>query len=218
MTEGIGWIVDAEVRGYFDSIDRTHLRARLRQRVNEGSLLGLSGKWLRAGVRDGGGLQHPETGVVQGGVIAPVLANVMLHHVLDGWCAQEVQPRLKGSSFLTRFADDLVIGCEREADARRVMAVLPKRLARVGLRMHPEKTALMACSTPSARQGSAEGNGTCDLLGLTHSWAQSRRGYWVIKRKTARQRLRRTTKALWRWCRGNRHLPRQDQYGRLCQK
>jgi group II intron reverse transcriptase/maturase len=176
MAEGIGWIVDADVSGYFDSIDRTHLRAILRQRVNDGSLLCLIGKWLRAGVMDGGVLQHPETGVVQGGVISPVLANVMLHHVLDVWCAQEVQPRLKGRSFLTRFADDFVIGCEREADARRVMAVLPKRFARFGLRMHPEKTALIAFSTPSARQGSAEGNGTCDFLGLTHYWAQSRRG------------------------------------------
>jgi RNA-directed DNA polymerase len=218
MTEGIGWIVDADVSGYFDSIDRTHLRAILRQRVNDGSLLCLIGKWLRAGVMDGGVLQHPETGVVQGGVISPVLANVMLHHVLDVWFAQEVQPRLKGRSFLTRFADDFVIGCEREADARRVMAVLPKRFARFGLRIHPEKTALIAFSTPSARQGSAEGNGTFDFLGLTHYWAQSRRGYWVIKRKTARKRLRRTTKALWRWCRVNRHLPLQDQYGMLCQK
>jgi group II intron reverse transcriptase/maturase len=218
MTEGIGWIVDADVSGYFDSIDRTHLRTILRQRVNDGSILRLIGKWLRAGVMDGGVLQHPETGVVQGGVSSPVLANVMLHHVLDAWFAQEVQPRLQGRSFLTRFADDFVIGCEREADARRVMAVLPKRFARFGLRIHPEKTALIAFSNPRARQGTTEGNGTCDFLGLTHYWAQSRRGYWVIKRQTARKRLRRTTKALWRWCRINRHLPLHDQYAMLCQK
>jgi RNA-directed DNA polymerase len=147
-----------------------------------------------------------------------VLANVVLHHVLDAWFAQEVQPRLKGRSFLTRFADDFVIGCEREADARRVMAVLPKRFARLGLRIHPEKTALIAFSNPRARQGTTEGNGTFDFLGLTHYWAQSRQGYWVIKRKTARKRLRRTTKALWRWCRINRHLPLQAQYAMLCQK
>ena len=102
---------------------------------------------------DGGVLQHPETGVVQGGVISPVLANVVLHHVLDAWFAQEVQPRLKGRSFLTRFADDFVIGCEREADARRVMAVLPKRFARFGLRIHPEKTALIAFSNPQCPAG-----------------------------------------------------------------
>jgi RNA-directed DNA polymerase len=115
-------------------------------------------------------------------------------------------------------ATHLVIGCEMEADARRVMAVLPKRFARFGLRIHPEKTALIAFSNPSARQGSAGGNGTFDFLGLTHYWAQSRRGYWVIKRQTARKRLHRTTKALWRWCQVNRHLPLQDQYGMLCQK
>src|SRR2546428_305725 len=218
MTEAIGWIVDADISGYFDSIDRTHLRAILRQRVNDGSLLCLIGKWLRAGVMDGGGLQHPETGVVQGGGISPALANVMLPHVLDVWLAQGVQPPLKGKTFLSPLSHDFVIGCEREADARRVMAVLPQRFARFGLRIHPEKTALIAFSTPRARQGSAEGNGTFDFLGLTHYWAQSRRGYWVIKSKTARKRLRRTTQALWRWCRVNRHLPLQDQYGMLCQK
>jgi hypothetical protein len=210
--------VDADVSGFFDSIDRTQLRMILRQRVNDGSILRLIGKWLRAGVMDGGVLQHPDTGVVQGGVISPVLANVVLHHVLDAWFAQEVQPRLQGRSFLTRFADDFVIGCEREADARRIMAVLPKRFARFGLRIHPEKTALIAFRNPSAQPGSAGGNGTCDFLGLTHYWAQSRRGYWVIKRKTARKRLRRMTKALWRWCRINRHLPLHDQYAMLCQK
>ena len=156
-TEGIGWIVDADVSGDFDSIDRTHLRAILRQRVNEGSLRRLMGTWLRAGVRDGGGLQHPETGVVQGGGISPVLANVMRHQVVEAWCAQEVQPRLKGRSFLTRFAEDFVIGCELEADARRVMAVLPKRFARLGLRIHPEKTAVMCVQQPECPSGLGRG-------------------------------------------------------------
>ena len=176
------------------------------------------GTWRRAGVRAGGGLQHPETGVVQGGGISPGLANVMRQQVVEAWCAQEVQPRLKGRSVLTRVAEDFGIGCEREADARRVMAVRPKRLARLGVRIHPEKTAVSACSNPSARQGSAGGNGTCDVLGLTPYWAQSRRGYGVIKRTTARKRRHRTTKALGRWCRVHRPLPLQDQDGMRCQK
>ena len=133
MTEGIGWIVDADVSGYFDSIDRTRLREVLRQRVNDGRILRLIGKWLRAGVMEEGALTHPETGVVQGGVISPVLANIFLHHVLDAWFEREVQPRMKGRCFLIRFADDFVIGCELEADARKIMAVLPKRFARFGL-------------------------------------------------------------------------------------
>jgi RNA-directed DNA polymerase len=105
MTEGIGWIVDADVSGYFDSIDRTRLREVLRKRVNDGKILRLIGKWRRAGVMERGTLTQPETGVVQGGVISPVLANVFLHHVLDAWCEREVRPRMKGRCFLIRCAD-----------------------------------------------------------------------------------------------------------------
>jgi RNA-directed DNA polymerase len=215
MTEGIGWIVDADVSGYFDSLDRTRLREVLRQRVNEGRILRLIGKWLRAGVMEEGELSHPETGVVQGGVISPVLANVFRHHVLDEWFAREVRPRMKGRCFLLRFADDVVIGCEREADAQRIMAVLPKRCARLGLSIHPEKTTLIAFRQPDTRTGPAHGNGTFDFLGLTHDWTQSRRGLWGIKRRTARKRLRRTKKALWRWCRTHRHAPLTYPYQML---
>jgi group II intron reverse transcriptase/maturase len=177
MEEGIGWIVDADVSGYFDSIDRTHLREVLRRRVNDGSIMRLIGKWLRAGVREEGVLHYPETGVVQGGVISPVLANVLLHHVLDEWFEREVQPRLKGRSFLTRFADDWIIGCELETDAQRLMAVLPKRFARFGLSPHPEKTVLIRFRKPTTRKGPGDGNGTFDFLGLTHYWTRSRRGH-----------------------------------------
>ena len=218
MREGIGWIVDADVSGYFDSIDRTRLQEVLRQRVNDGRIRRLIGKWLRAGVMEDGVLSHPESGVVQGGVISPVLANIFLHHVLDEWFEREVRPRMKGRCFLTRFADDFVIGCEREADARRIMAVLPKRFARYGLTIHPSKTTLIAFRKPATQQGTDRGNGTFDFLGLTHYWTKSRRGYWVIKRRTARKRLRRTKKALWRWCRANRHAPLKDQYRMLCLK
>ena len=218
MRDHIGWIVEAEVRGYVDSIDRTRRRAVLRQRVHEGGILRLIGQGLRAGVMADEGLRHPETGVVQGGVISPVLATLFLHHVLDAWFEQEVQPRTQGRGFLMRCADDGVIGCESEADARRIMDVLPKRCARYGLTMHPTQTTLIAFRKPAARQGSADGSGTCDFLGLTHDWTQSRRGFWVIKRRTARKRLCRTKKSLWRWCRINRHAPLQDQYQQLCQQ
>ena len=218
MTEGIGWIVDADVSGSFDSIDRTRLREVLRKRINDGSILRLIGKWLRAGVMEQGALTHPETGVVQGGVISPVLANVFLHHVLDAWFEGEVRPRMQGRCFLLRFADDFVIGCELEADARKIMTVLPKRFARFGLTIHPTKTALIAFRKPEAHQGSESGNGTFTFLGLTHYWTKSRQGFWVIKRRTARKRLRRTKKSLWRWCRNNRHAPLQYQYQMLCAK
>jgi RNA-directed DNA polymerase len=218
MNEGMGWIVDADVSGYFDSIDRICLREVLRKRVNDGSILRLIGKWLRAGVMDHGELTHPETGVVQGGVISPVLANIFLHHVLDEWFAREVQPRLKGRSFLTRFADDFVIGCELEADAQKSMGVLPKRFARFGLRIHPTKKTLVVFRKPKASQAAAHGNGTFEFLGFTHYWARTRRGFWVIKRRTARKRLRRTQQAPLQWCHHNRHAPLQYQYRMLCVK
>ena len=147
-----------------------------------------------------------------------MLANIFIHHVLDEWFEREVRPRMQGRCFLIRFADDFVMGCEVETDARRIMAVLPKRFARFGLRIHPTKTALIAFRKPEARQDTEAGNGTFDFLGLTHDWTTSRRGCWVIKRKTAGKRIRRTKKSLWRWCRTNRHVPLKDQYQRLCVK
>ena len=111
---------------------------------------------------------------------------------------------MKGRCFLTRFADDCIIGFELEADARRVMAVLPQRFDRFRLTMHPEKTVLVECKKPPCRERSANGKGTFDLLGLTHDWAKSRRGYWVIKRQTVGKRLRRCMQE-------NRHEPLQEQ-------
>ena len=218
MTEGIGWIVEAEVRGDFESIDKTWLRDRLRTRVHEGSLVRLMGKWRHAGVREAGVLRHPETGVPQGGVRSPGLANLCLHQVVDAWCERAGRPRMKGRGFLMRCAEDVVMGGALATEARRIMAVLPTRCARFGRRMHPTKTALSAFRKPGVRQDTEDGNGPCDFLGLTHSWTTSRRGCWVIKRTTAGKRRRRTKKSLWRGCRPNRHAPLQDQYQRRCLK
>ena len=218
MTEGIGWIVEAEVRGYFDRLDKTRLRDSLRKRVNEGRIRRRIGKWLRAGGMEAGVLTSPETGVPQGGVVAPVLANICLPHVLDEWVEHEVRPRRQGRGFLPRFADDCVMGCAKEADARKLMDVLPKRVARFGLTMHPTKTALLACPKPGAHGASTVANGTFDFRGLPPYGATSRRGGWVSKRRTARKRRRRTKKSLWHWCRTHRPPPRQYPYQMLCLK
>jgi RNA-directed DNA polymerase len=215
---GRGWIVDAEVSGDVDRLDRTRRREVRRQRVNDGRRWRRSGKWLRAGVMEDGERSPPATGVVQGGVRSPVVAHVFLHQVVDEWLAREVRPRMKGRGVRLRVADDGVIGGAREADARRLMAVRPKRGARFGWSLPPEKTALMGFRKPDTRQGPAPGNGTFDFLGLTHDWTQARRGFWVLKRRTASTRRRRTKKALWRWCRTNRHAPLTYQDQRLCLK
>jgi RNA-directed DNA polymerase len=167
---------------------------------------------------EAGILTQPETGVVQGGGMAPLCAHIFLQEVRDEWFEREGRPRMQGRCFLMRFADDFVIGCALAGDARRMMAVLPKRFARFGWRMHPTKTALLAVGRPEARPGADQGNGTCDFLGLTHDWARSRRGFGVITRRTARKRLGRAKKAWWRWCHTPRHTPLQDQYHMLCLK
>jgi len=211
----INWIVDADVSGFFDNLDWGHLREFITQRVNDGGILRLIGKWLHAGVLEAGELTHPDKGTPQGGVVSPMVSNIFLHQVLDEWFVKDVQPRMKGRCFVIRFADDFIIGCELEADARRVMAVLPKRFNRFSLTIHPEKTVLIEFKRPPSRDKSAGGKGSFDFLGFTHYWAKTRRGYWVIKRKTVRKRLRRFMKEIWTWCRKNRHEPLQEQYRTL---
>ena len=212
----IAWIVDADVSGFFDNLDWGHLREFIQQRVSDGGILRLLGKWLHAGVLESGELTYPDKGAPQGGVISPMVSNVFLHRVLDEWFVKDVYPRMQGRCFVTRFADDFIIGFELEADARRVMEVLPKRYARFRLTIHPEKTVLTAFKRPPGRDQSAGGKGTFDFLGFTHYWAKTGRGYWVIKRKTVRKRLRRFRRAIWPWCRENRHAPWQEPYRTLC--
>ena len=142
MNMGGGWVLEVDIRKFFDTLDHAHLGEALRHRVRDGVLLRLIGKWLNAGVMEDGSISYPEAGSPQGGVISPLLANVYLHYVLDTWFEREVQPRLAGRAFLIRYADDFVIAFSNESDARRVMEVLPKRFGKYGLILHPEKTRL----------------------------------------------------------------------------
>jgi group II intron reverse transcriptase/maturase len=213
----IGWIVSADITGLFDNIDHKLLRGLIKRRVNDGGILRLIGKWLNAGVMEEGILSYPGKGVPQGGVISPVLSNIFLHYVLDEWFVEQVWPRMKGKCFIIRWADDFVIGCELELDAKRIMDVLPIRFNEYGLALHPEKTALIDFRRPPSKV-KGKGKGTFDFLGFTFYWSKSRRGYWVIKKKTAGKRLARYVKGLWRWCRANRHEPIKEQYRMLCSK
>lgn len=218
MENHVGWIVDADITGFFDNLPHRKLEEIIQHRITDGTLLRLIGKWLKAGVQEGANLSYPEKGTPQGGVISPLLANIFLHHVLDDWFEREVKPRMKGRVYLIRFADDFVIACELANDARRLMPVLTKRFGRFGLQLHPTKTQLIAFQKPSSQDEGGTGKHTFDFLGFTHYWTKSRRGYWVIKRQTARKRLRRTLTAIWEWCRSHRHLPLAEQYRRLCLK
>jgi group II intron reverse transcriptase/maturase len=218
MNMGGGWVLEVDIRKFFDTLDHAHLREFLRHRVRDGVLLRLIGKWLNAGVMEDGSVSYPESGSPQGGVISPLLANVYLHYVLDAWFKQEVQPRLAGRAFLIRYADDFVIAFSNESDARRVMDVLPKRFGKYGLTLHPEKTRLIEFKPPTDRRKPTGLPRTFDLLGFTHHWARSRKGSWVVKRQTSSKRLTRGLQAIADWCRRHRHLPIREQHQTLSQK
>jgi RNA-directed DNA polymerase len=218
-----GWILEVDIRQFFDTLDHAHLREFLQRRVRDGVLKRLIGKWLKAGVMEDGSVSYPDAGSPQGGVISPLLANVYLHYVLDTWFEQQVKPLLRGRAYLTRYADDFVILFTHEDDARRVLEVLPKRFGKYGLTIHPDKTRLVPFQRPphAARAGGTPGGrkpGTFDLLGFTHYWGRSRKGHWVVKRKTASKRLSRAVKEIASWCRRRRHQPVREQHRTLSRK
>jgi group II intron reverse transcriptase/maturase len=221
MEMGGGWVLEVDIRKFFDTLDHGHIQELVRKRVRDGVLLRLIGKWLNAGVMEDGSVRHPEAGTPQGGVVSPLLANIYLHEVVDRWFESEVQPRLKGRAFLVRYADDLIIGLSSEEDARRVSKVLPKRFERYGLALHPEKTRLVPFRPRRGRPRSGDPTqepGSFDFLGFTHYWGLSRKGAWVIKRKTAKGRLGRALQRVAEWCRRVLHRPVKEQHSDLSRK
>lgn len=217
-----GWLVDVDIRKYFDTLDHAHLRSLLAQRVQDGVLLRLIGKWLKAGVLEDGELSYPEQGTPQGGVVSPLLANVYLHYVLDVWFERAVKPCLRGRAFLIRYADDFVMGFACEEDARRVVEVLPKRFGKYGLTLHPDKTRLVPFSRPGrperVSQEAGIRPGTFDFLGFTHRWGTSRKGNAVVVRQTSACRFSRAVTKIAEWCRRHRHRPIPEQHAMLSQK
>lgn len=218
---GVRWVLEVDIRKYFDSVNRSNLLALVGARIGDGVVLRLISKWLHAGVMEEGQLHYEEAGTPQGGVVSPILSNIYLHEVFDHWFATVVRGRMKGRVFAVRFADDLVIGFTHQRDAERVYRVIFRRFEKYGLTLHPEKTRLVPFGRPgkAGEDGTAPHEpGTFDFLGFTHYWGRSRKGYWVIRRKTAAKRLRRTLRALGDWCRIHRHRGMLDQFLALVRK
>jgi RNA-directed DNA polymerase len=208
----VSWILEMDIVSFFDSVDRTALMKMLQTRVADGSLLRLIGKCLHVGVLDGAEYSEPDLGTAQGSVLSPLLGNVYLHYALDLWFELEVKPRLLGKATLVRYADDAVIGFERQDDAERVMAVLGKRLGRFGLTLHPGKTRLLPYRRPPQGQSGGKGPATFDFLGFTFHWKRTKGGWWANRCKTRTARLRRGIQTVADWCRRYRHLPVKVQH------
>jgi len=217
MELGGGWIIDLDIRKFFDTMSHAHLREILKRRVRDGVLKRLIGKWLKAGIWENGSVSYPERGTPQGGVLSPILSNIYLHDVLDKWFMEVVRPRLRGKAYLVRFADDAVLIFSDEQDACRVMEVLPKRFGKYRLTVHPEKTRIVHFRKPES-PSKKKGSGSFNFLGFTHYWGRSRRGNWVVKRKTEKSRFSRALKAIAMWCKRHRHLPVREQQEALRRK
>ena len=211
------WVLDVDIRKYFDSIPFAQLREFLSKRVTDGVVRRLIDKWLKAGVMEQGQVFYPETGTPQGGVISPLLSNVFLHYVVDVWFAHEVQPRLRAPSSLIRYCDDFVMLFACREDAERVQAVLGKRLERFGLQLHPDKTRLLAFrprKSPS-HVGEPAPDASFVFLGFLHLWGKSRKGNWVVRQYTAKGRLARALQVVNETCRRMRHDSLPDQHRTL---
>ncbi len=208
MDMGGCWIIDADIKGFFEKVAHSELKEMLNQRVGDGVIRRIVSKWLHAGVWECGQVSHPGAGTPQGGVISPLLSNIYLHEVLDKWFEEQIKPRLTDKGFMVRYADDFVMGFKSRTDAERVLAVLGKRLEKYGLELNAEKTKLIDFR-PKDRGGRGD---SLDFLGFTHNWRISRKGRPYVGRQTAKDRLTRGLKAVKAYCRRTSSRPLKEQY------
>lgn len=208
MQMGGCWLIDADIKGFFDTVAHRELKEMLNQRVGDGVIRRLVSKWLHAGVWEAGQVTYPEKGTPQGGVISPLLSNIYLHEVLDRWFEEQIKPLLEGGAFMVRYADDFVMGFKSRRDAERVLKVLGKRLAKFGLELHAGKTRLVDFR-PTEKDG---GGGSFDFLGLTHTWQTSRKGRPYVCRQTAKGRFTRALSKIKDYCRKTINHPLKEQW------
>jgi len=220
MTQRVNWVLDLDIRTFFDSVDPGWLMRMLRHRIADPRVLRLIERWLRAGVLESGRWEPGEVGVPQGSGISPILANVFLHYVVDLWIHQWRRHRAAGQVIVCRYADDLVIGCQHGTDGRELLAALTQRLAQFGLSVHEGKTRLIAFGRFAAERRAAAGQRrpeTFNFLGFTHYCGKTRNGRFMVKRKTQAIRLVRKLKALREDMLRRMHTPVREQHWWLCQ-
>ena len=213
----VNYVLDVDIARFFDTMDHAHLLRFVQHRMKDGRILRLLRGWLRAGVLEAGALSLSETGTPQGGVISPLLANVYLHYVLDLWAERRVRKALRGEMVVVRYADDVVVGLQYRDDAEAFQRALAVRLAQFGLTLNAAKTRLLEFGRFAAARARPRGRKpeTFDFLGFTHICGRSHQGWFQVRRKTSRTRLRRFVGAQGRWCKLNHQVPVRDQWAIL---
>jgi group II intron reverse transcriptase/maturase len=199
MTKRVNWVLDADIRGFFDTLNHEWLVRFIEHRVADRRVVRLIQKWLNAGVLEEGRRIESQVGTVQGGSISPLLANVYLHYVFDLWVQRWRQRQAHGDMVVVRFADDFVVGFEHRDDAEQCLAELRERFTRFGLTLHPDKTRLIEFGRFAApnRRGRGEGKPeSFNFLGFTHSCARTRQGTFTVLRRTMRTRMQAKLKAV----------------------
>ena len=210
MTKKVNWVLDADIRSFFDTLKHEWLIRFIEHRVADQRVVRLVQKWLNAGVLEEGHRIVSEVGTVQGGSVSPLLANVYLHYVFDLWAHRWRQRQARGDVVVVRFADDFVVGFEHQDDAEQFLADLHERLARFGLTLHPDKTRLFEFGRHAATTRRARGAGkpeSFNFLGFTHSCATTRKGGFTVLRRTMRTRFQAKLKAVKLELRRRMHQP-----------
>ena len=206
-----GYVVEADIKGFFDHINHSWLMQMLAQRINDQSFVRLIGKWLKAGVLDTDGkVIHPTTGTPQGGIVSPILANVYLHYVLDLWFEKRIKPYCKGSVYLCRYADDFVVLFQYQREAKWFYQELPKRLGKFDLEVAPDKTRILSFSKFQNKK-----NSRFDFLGFEFRWGYNRQGQPQIKRRTSRKKLHQSIVEVTKWCREHRNYPIREIFRKM---
>jgi len=198
-----GYIVEADVKGFFDHMDHDWLLKMLSLRIDDRAFLNLIRKWLKAGILETDGtITDPDTGTPQGGIVSPVLANVYLHYALDLWFEKVVKPRCQGRAAICRYADDWVCAFQLRDDAQRFYQVLPKRLGKFRLETAPEKTKIVQFSRFKPGM-----DRRFTFLGFEFYWNKDRQGVPRVMRRTSRKKFQGASNRIVAWIKSNRHLP-----------
>jgi group II intron reverse transcriptase/maturase len=214
LVRKVGWVLDADIRGFFDTINHEWMMKFLEHRIADPRILRLIQKWLQAGVSEDGVWTKTDVGTPQGAVASPLLANVYLHYVLDLWADHWRRTRAKGEIIIVRWADDFVMGFQHRHEAERFLKELQERMSKFGLQLHPDKTRLIEFGRFAARDRKNRGEGkpeTFDFLGFTHICRAKRgSGDFAVKRKTTAKRLRAKLQAVRKELLRRRHLPLKE--------